>query len=72
MGYIVFVFICLLGLQVVLIFVFVEPEVDFSLLSFRINARSHELVELVGECFVEVGRAWGEDGWVGTSGDAAS
>ena len=71
MGHVVIVFIRLLSLQVILIFVFMKPEVDLALLSIRINASSHELVELVGECVMEVCCAWGEDGWIGASGDAA-
>ena len=38
-----------------------ESEIDLKLLSFGVNTSAHEFIELVSECFVEVGHAWCED-----------
>ena len=56
----------------VLIFVFVESEVDLPLLCVRVYSGAHEFVEVAGEGVMEIGRAGGEDGRFGAPSDAAA
>ena len=42
----------------ILILLFMEPEIDLMLFGFGVSTSSHEFVELVGQGVVEVGRSW--------------